>query len=154
MGASGAPPAPDLISREKLAVNLSAAQAATATARGAGANLDAELAGLRTELANLAADIEAVALEVLETERLATLAELIKVAAHAGYLTAKLRAHQLSIGEEGRHRRDHDDSSGAYRYFAEAERLAAIPLPDPQPPVSDIDAARREWVQHFESLRG
>ena len=78
-------------------------------------------------MAVLAGDIEAVALEVLETERQATLAELIKVAAHAGHLIAKLRAHQLSIGEAGRHRRDHDDSSGAHRYFVEAERLAAIP---------------------------
>jgi hypothetical protein len=154
MGASGAPPAPDLTRRAELAANLSSAQAAAATARGAGANLEAGVAGLRAELAAVAADIESASLDVLELERQATLAELIKVAARAGHLIAKLRAHHLCIGERARALRDSGEQRRAQPLFVESERLAAIPLPDPQPSVSDLDAARREWFQHFESLRG
>ena len=89
----------------------------------------------------------------LETERQATLAELVEITAHAGHLTAKLRAHHLSIGERARALRDSGEQRRAQPLFVEAERLVAIPLPDPQPLVSDIDAARLQWQRRFGELK-
>lgn len=139
--------------RAKLAANLSAAQAAAATARGAGASLDAELAGLRAELADLAADIESAAREVMESERIAAMKELESVAAHAGKLLARVRSHVQCIGQRGRDLRDAGYADAAQSYFIQADKLAATPMPDPTPTVSDTDMARKEWLSRFEGLR-
>jgi hypothetical protein len=152
-GAVGAAPVPDAAKRQELAGRLATAEAASRAARGACASLDTEMALIRAEVAAVEASIEAAALDVLELERQATLAELIKVAARAGHLIARLRAHSFSLGERGRHLRDNNDPSGAHRYFVEAERLAGQQLPDLTPSAGDIDMARKEWLARFEGLR-
>jgi hypothetical protein len=76
----------DLLAREK----RSAARTATGAARGAGANIDAELADLRAKLVALDDEIAIAALECMEGERLAILDELTAV--HKVDLTGDYRA--------------------------------------------------------------
>ena len=152
-GAVGAPPAPDKRKHRELAECLASAQAVAAAGRGAAANLERELAGLRARIAEVDADIETATLDCLELERITTMNELAAVAGQAARLTARVRSHAICLGERGRHLRDSGDPGRAQQYFILAEALAGKPLPDPAPTVGDIDAARLQWQQRFGELK-
>ena len=152
-GCPGSAPQVDAGARRKALADLESAMAGVAAATAASASLEGRRAGIMARIAEVEADIEAVALEVMESERVAAMNELTKVAAHAGKLLARVRGHVQCIGQRGRDLRDSGDPGRAQQYFILAEALAGKPLPDPAPTVGDIDAARLQWQQRFGELK-
>ena len=134
-------------------VDAGARRKALADLESAMASLEARRAGIMAKIAEVEADIESAALDCLELERVAAMEELERVAGHAARLIASIRSHAICLGERGRHLRDSGHADAAQPYFVQAEKLAAIPLPDPAPSAGDIDAARLQWQQRFGELK-
>ena len=152
-GCPGSAPQVDAGARRKALADLESAMAGVAAATTASASLEARRAGIMAKIAEVEADIESAALDCLELERVAAMEELERVAGHAARLIASIRSHAICLGERGRHLRDSGHADAAQPYFVQAEKLVAIPLPDPQPLVSDIDAARLQWQRRFGELK-
>jgi hypothetical protein len=156
-GCIGDPPAPDQKHRRALAEKLAAAQsaAAAAAAKGAGQDIDQQIADLNQRLIAINVEIEVGVLDAVELEFAA-------VCRQNTAFVELLRKSSLSIfglcsflSTESRRLNDRADNEAGKRYLARAEALAAAANKLPKPGVSQIEiaAAANEWGRHVADLR-
>lgn len=152
-GCIGNQPAPDQKHRRALAERLSAAQAASAAAVGAGQDLDHQIGQLNAQLVTLDQMIETAALDLMDAEADQIINEYTELVERENEMTAKLIGLSRYFSDEGRKLTDRGDHQAGRRYFAKASTLSANKLIEHGATMPMIDAAATAWSKRAAALR-
>jgi hypothetical protein len=138
-GCVGDPPAPDQKQRRALVEKLSAAQSAAAAAKGAGQDIDHQIAELNQRLRSIGDEIEQTAFDLVGREHNEVIAEYRAVCERCGQLAAKISGLAMYYRDAG--------------HLQQASVISATKLPNPGTNRLEIMAAADAWGRRITDLR-
>jgi hypothetical protein len=152
-GCVGDPPAPDQKQRRALAEKLATAQAAATAAKGAGADIDHQIAQLNDRLRTIGGQIEQAIFDKMETEHGHIIAQYRAVCEQGSKLAAKIHGLASFYGDAGRTLISRGDQDAGAVYLQRASALTNIKLPNPGVSRLEIEAGAHEWGRRAATLR-
>jgi hypothetical protein len=138
-GCVGDAPVPDQKQRRALAEKLAAAQVAAAAAKGAGADIDAQIRQLSQRSLTISAEIDQAIFDQVGQEHGKIIAEYQAICERCGQLAAKISGLAMYYRDAG--------------HLQQASVISATKLPNPGTNRLEIMAAADVWGRRITGLR-
>jgi hypothetical protein len=151
-GCTGEMPTPDLKLRRALAEKLATAQAASAAAKGAGADIDHQISEFSDRLRAIGAQIEKAIFDEMEIEHGHIIAQYRAVCEQGAKFAAKIHGLASFYGDAGRNLISRGDQDAGAKYLQRASALTNIKLPNPGVSRHEIEAAASDWGRRAAAL--
>jgi hypothetical protein len=152
-GCVGDQPTPDQKQRRALAEKLAAAQVAAAAAKGAGVDIDQQIAQLNDRLRSVGTQIEQAIFDKMEAEHGHVIAEYRANCEQGSKLAAQIHGLASFYGDAGRTSISRGDQDAGTMYLQRASALTNIKIPNPGVTRHEIEAAAANWGRRAAALR-
>jgi hypothetical protein len=152
-GCLGEAPKPDQSKRIVLGQQLNAAQASSAAAKGAAADIDQQIGELNDRLRVISDQIEKAALDAMQGEFSNLNAQHLAATEALRRVSARMHGLCSYLSNEGRSRIDKGDQEAGRVYFSRAEALTSIKLANPGVTQGEIIRAANDWSRRAADLR-